>query len=203
MQSRVRMTTLNLPSRLSLRTVFQDLAAIAELKGTNAQTRKREKLKKLLVSAVDFEPKFLIRFLEKQLRIGVKLHTVMVALAWTFTFSPVDNNLENETLNNEKLKRGILDRGVTEEFLRAISQVKCKPDVRRDKRTSPSLLADSLQKMDLAIKQAYSQIPNMGFLVYWLLLGANSTDLRTHCVICPGVPVSPMLAKPTKGIRIL
>lgn len=205
-ESRVRMTTLSLPCRLALKTVFFDLGAIAELKGANAQSRKREKVKKLLVSAIDLEPKFIIRFLEKQLRIGVKLQAVLVALAWAFTYTPPQNRLDDEELNNVHIRNGILKNGVTEDFLEKFSRVQCTSDIRLVRITSHGSgsganLADRLTMMEAAIKQAYSQVPNLAFVLFWLLLGADAERLSKECVICPGVPVAPMLAKPTKGMR--
>lgn len=53
--------------------------------------------------------------------------------------------------------------------------------------------------MELAIRDAYSQVANLGYLVYYLLLGCDAEQIKEKIVICPGVPIAPMLAKPTKG----
>jgi len=50
------------------------------------------------------------------------------------------------------------------------------------------------------VKQVYSELPNYDVLVPALLSGGLAGALDA-CALTPGVPVSPMLAKPTRGVR--
>eukprot|EP01053_Blabericola_migrator_P000467 Blabericola_migrator_1__466@NODE_1112_length_5403_cov_99_872939_g711_i1_p1_GENE_NODE_1112_length_5403_cov_99_872939_g711_i1NODE_1112_length_5403_cov_99_872939_g711_i1_p1_ORF_typecomplete_len842_score178_39DNA_ligase_A_M/PF01068_21/4e58DNA_ligase_A_N/PF04675_14/4_2e33DNA_ligase_A_N/PF04675_14/4_9e03DNA_ligase_A_C/PF04679_15/7_2e29RNA_ligase/PF09414_10/0_0016mRNA_cap_enzyme/PF01331_19/0_008_NODE_1112_length_5403_cov_99_872939_g711_i1152540 len=194
--SRSTMSLLFVPNRLTIRGVFQEMRAIAETKGNNAQTRKRDKIKKLLVSAVKTEPKFIVRFLEKNLRTGVKSMSVLSALAFAFVLSP-----PAKTEVSAELKRGLLKCEIDNAFVDHCSKIKVCADVRqRRPRKSPSTLEAEMEDMEQAVRQAYSQVPNIAYVVYHLLCGLTPDELRSQCVICPGVPVSPMLAKPTKGL---
>ena len=50
----------------------------------------------------------------------------------------------------------------------------------------------------IAVKRAFSECPNYGILVH-ALLSQPIYKLYSMCRLTPGVPVAPMLAKPTKG----
>ncbi|AOA63434.1 GQ67_04253T0 [Komagataella phaffii] len=60
---------------------------------------------------------------------------------------------------------------------------------------SPQELVDAEE----AIKKAFSQIPNYEIIVDEALKYGIS-NLATHCTLKPGIPLKPMLAKPTKSI---
>lgn len=199
MQSKLSTSLLMTPPRLSLRVVYDELRAVSEAKGANAQQRKREKIKKLLVAAVGEEPKFIIRFLEKRLGIGIKSAAVLDAMAMAFVMTPPD--VDKNPTPPEKLKDSLLEAQLSDDFSNFFSKYECISDVRH--RKSPPTqdqLSASLQKMELAIRTAYSQVPNLFYVMYFLLIGSDADKLLKRCVICPGIPVLPMLAKPTKSL---
>lgn len=194
--SRSGMSLLFVPSRLTIRGVFTGMKTVAEIKGNNAQIRKRDQVKKMLVGAVKNEPKFVIRFLEKNLRTGVKSMSVLSALAFAFILSPPERSEISPTF-----KQTLLKCDISKEFLTHCAKIKVTPDVRlTSKKAATAALEAEMQEMEQAIRQAYSQVPHIGYVIYHLLCGLTAHELREQCVICPGVPVSPMLAKPTKGL---
>merc|ERR1719265_3056551 len=54
--------------------------------------------------------------------------------------------------------------------------------------------------MEAAVKQAYCELPNFDRLIGALRDGRDGTNLHESCGITIGIPVKPMLAKPSKGI---
>jgi len=54
--------------------------------------------------------------------------------------------------------------------------------------------------MEGAVKQAFSEMPNFDKLIAALMEGRDGSNLLEICHISLGVPVKPMLAKPSKGI---
>jgi len=65
---------------------------------------------------------------------------------------------------------------------------------------SMEALNGELQAMLDAVKQAFSEVPNWNLLTDALMGGHSSSTLPQVCHISLGIPVKPMLAKPTKGI---
>ncbi|OSD03402.1 ATP-dependent DNA ligase [Trametes coccinea BRFM310] len=68
-----------------------------------------------------------------------------------------------------------------------------------NKRVSKDKLAARLEEAASIIKQVYSELPNYD-LVIPALLDVGIDRLREVCKLTPGVPLKPMLAKPTKAI---
>jgi len=60
-------------------------------------------------------------------------------------------------------------------------------------------LADRLDKAVNLVKQVYSECPSYDQLVP-AMLEHGLAELATHCHFVPGVPIMPMLAKPTTGV---
>merc|ERR1719265_2540195 len=54
--------------------------------------------------------------------------------------------------------------------------------------------------MEAAVKQAYCELPNFDRLIAALREGRDGSNLAEACHITIGIPVKPMLAKPSKGI---
>ncbi|KAG1862265.1 ATP-dependent DNA ligase [Suillus subluteus] len=67
------------------------------------------------------------------------------------------------------------------------------------KRWSKEKLASRLEEGASVMKSVYSELPTYE-LVIPALLTHGLSGLRTHCKLTPGVPLKPMLAKPTKAI---
>ena len=58
--------------------------------------------------------------------------------------------------------------------------------------------------MESSIKQAFCEFPDYGAVINYLLgYGDQHHLLKDNCHIRVGIPVKPMLAKPTKGVQIV
>lgn len=170
-KSRSTQPTMFKPKPLTVRGVHQGLMAIATVTGGGAQGRKVDGIKKLLSAAdasgsgkVDIgkdkggpsEAKFIVRFLEGKLRLGLAERTVLVSLA-------------QAVVCHEAERKG----GV------------------------PSTA--ELEKGESMLKTVYSELPSYDVIVP-ALLEHGIDKLRDEVKLRPGVPLKPMLAKPTKAI---
>lgn len=162
------------PPKLTIAKVFAEMQSIAATFGKGGQNEKKDKIKKMLAASRDAEAKYIVRMLQAKLRIGIATPTVMQALACAFCLSPPAGVLGAE---------------------KAISEIR---------KTKPCLSFDQLDSrmaaMIAAVKQAYCECPNFDKVLGALLSGYDHTNLHTQCHICLGVPVKPMLAKPSKGL---
>lgn len=197
-ENKVSLKTLSTPERLSLRRVYGDFKKIAEVKGANAQSRKKDHILRLLVSAINEEPKYIVRFLQQHLRIGMNVPSLLSSLAFTFCLSPPRGA-------NSDLVRKCVDafahEGVpVDQLAITFRDIVVEPDVRRKKELVSSDLLPKLTSMELSLRKAYCQVPNIGLVLTHLLGGASEEDLADKCCIRPGVPVHPMLAKPSKSL---
>lgn len=126
---------------------------IANCKGNSADKEKESILIKLLFDSKGEETKYIIRWINKNLKIGVAEATMQSSLARAFA-----------SLNNVK----------DEEYFETI------------------------------IKRCVCEYPNYDKILESLLkVGKDIDQLLDICKITPGVPVKPMLAKPTKEISII
>lgn len=170
-KSRSTQPTMFKPKPLTIRGVHQGLMNIATVTGSGAQGRKVDGIKKLLSAAdsqgprkVDItkdkggpsEAKFIIRFLEGKLRLGLAEKTVLVSLAQAVVCHEAD--------------------------------VKGKV---------PS--TSEMEKGESILKTVYSELPSYDVIIP-AILEHGLMNLRDNCKLRPGVPLKPMLAKPTKAI---
>ncbi|CZR41216.1 uncharacterized protein FPRO_10805 [Fusarium proliferatum ET1] len=170
-KSRSTQRTMFKPKALTIRGVHQGLMNIATVTGNGAQGRKVDGIKKLLAAAdanstgkVDItkdkggpsEAKFIIRFLEGKLRLGLAERTVLVSLAQAIVAHEADAN----------------------------GKVPSTSD---------------LEKGESILKTVYSELPSYDVIVP-AMLEHGIMKLRENCKLRPGVPLKPMLAKPTKAI---
>ncbi|KAJ4116276.1 ATP-dependent DNA ligase Cdc17 [Fusarium equiseti] len=170
-KSRSTQRTMFKPKPLTVKGVHQGLMNIATVAGNGAQGRKVDGIKKLLAAAdanstgkVDItkdkggpsEAKFIIRFLEGKLRLGLAERTVLVSLA-------------QAVVGHEADAKG----------------------------KAPST-AD-LEKGESILKTVYSELPSYDVIIP-AVLEHGIMKLRENCKLRPGVPLKPMLAKPTKAI---
>lgn len=175
-KSRSNQPTMFQPKALTIRGVHEGLLGIAMVQGHGAQDKKVSGIKKLLSAAdaavagkgnkgIDItknrggpsEAKFIIRFLEGKLRLGLAEKTVLVALAHAMAM-------------HEAATKG-------------------------EKSPSSDKLADAESKL----KTVYSELPAYEVIIP-AMLEHGLSNLRDVCKLQPGIPIKPMLAKPTKSI---
>ncbi|KAK5577110.1 hypothetical protein RB653_002048 [Dictyostelium firmibasis] len=90
--SRSTQTLMGKPTPLTIQSVFKTFQQIADLSGTGGQQKKKDLIKKLLVSCKDCETLYIIRSLQGKLRIGLAERSVLMALAKSvFVTPPVEN----------------------------------------------------------------------------------------------------------------
>ncbi|KAI0844165.1 ATP-dependent DNA ligase [Daldinia vernicosa] len=171
-KSRSTQPTMFKPKPLTIRGVHKGLMDIATtLVGNGAQGRKVDGIKKLLSSAdahstgkVDIykdkggpsEAKYLIRFLEGKLRLGLAEKTVIVAIAQAM-------------ICHEASQKGRV----------------------------PS--AKEIEEAEATLKTVYSELPSWDVIIPTMIKN-GIMRLKETCKLRPGVPLKPMLAKPTKAI---
>jgi DNA ligase-1 len=175
-KSRSNQPTMFKPKALTVRGVHEGLLGIAKVQGHGSQDKKISGIKKLLSAAdaatagkggkgVDItkdkggpsEAKFLVRFLEGKLRLGLAERTVLVALA-------------QAVVAHEAGLKG---------------------------KKAPS--AEELAEGEDMLKTVYSELPSYEVVIP-AMLEHGISKLRDVCKLQPGVPLKPMLAKPTKSI---
>lgn len=170
-KSRSTQPTMFKPKPLTVQGVHKGLMSIAMLTGNGAQGRKVDAIKKLLSAAdahgtgkVDInkdkggpsEAKYLVRFLEGKLRLGLADKTVIVSLAQAM-------------ICHEAEQKGKV----------------------------PSTA--EMEKAEAILKTVYSELPSYDVIIP-AMLESGILNLRDTCKLRPGVPLKPMLAKPTKAI---
>lgn len=175
-KSRSNQPTMFKPKPLTIRAVHDGLLGIAKVQGHGAQDKKVSGIKKLLSAAdtaiagkgtkgVDItkdkggpsESKYIVRFLEGKLRLGLAEKTVLVALA-------------QAVVAHEAAVKG-------------------------EKAPSTEKLAHG----EAVLKSVYSELPAYEVLIP-AMLEHGIFKLPEVCKLHPGVPIKPMLAKPTKSI---
>ena len=175
-KSRSNQPTMFKPKALTVRGVHEGLLGIAKVQGHGAQDKKVSGIKKLLSAAdaetagkgskgIDItknkggpsEAKYIVRFLEGKLRLGLAEKTVLVALAQAV----------------------------------AMHEAAAKGD------KAPS--ADKLAEAESTLKTVYSELPAYEVIIP-AMLEHGLSKLGDVCKLQPGIPIKPMLAKPTKSV---
>lgn len=156
--------------------VFREIAAIV---GNSSQNHKIDLIKGLLVKVQDpSETKYIIRGLQGKLRIGLAETTVLISLAHAFSFTIPASIQDDEEADDD----GDENKNVN------VFKDESVPVEKR------------LEAAVNIVKQAYSEVPSYDALLD-AALRVPLTKLNKACVMKPGVPVFPMLAKPTKSIQ--
>lgn len=200
---------------------------IAKTEGQKSQDRKIGIIKKMLVACQDNEAKYLIRALQGKLRIGLAEQTVLVAIAQAFILTPPiavkrimkqDKRAvgEAEAEAEESKEQPDSDE---EEYVVPASycsyvslililfgsrNVHCslpEPPLAQELREGVANRMTNEAQIELGValvKQAFSECPNYNKLVDAMLREPVYRLYRT-CRLTPGIPVAPMLAKPTKS----
>ncbi|CAG8960035.1 hypothetical protein HYFRA_00013223 [Hymenoscyphus fraxineus] len=172
-KSRAKQPTMFKPKPLTIRGVHKGLIGIATTSGAGAQGRKVDGIKKMLAAAdshnsgkIDItvdnggasEAKFIVRFLEGKLRLGLAERTVLVSLAQAMVCHEVEAKGEGKIPTTEQLAKG-----------------------------------------EQILKQVFSNLPSYDVIIP-AMLDHGIFNLAENCKLQPGVPLKPMLAKPTKSI---
>ncbi|KAG9236863.1 hypothetical protein BJ875DRAFT_202190 [Amylocarpus encephaloides] len=171
-KSRSNQPTMFKPKALTVRAVHQGLLNIATISGDKAQSRKVDGIKKLLAAAdghsskVDItenkggasEAKFIVRFLEGKLRLGLAEKTVLVSLGQAMVCHEIEAKGSGKVPSTEQLAKG-----------------------------------------EAILKQVFSNLPSYDVIIP-AMLDHGIFNLAENCKLQPGIPLKPMLAKPTKAI---
>jgi DNA ligase-1 len=170
--SRAAQKMLGMPPKLLIEKVFAEMKAIATAHGKDCGKLKKDKIKKMLVSCRAVEAKYIVRMLQSKMRIGINVPTLLEALAYSFVLT-------------KPSWKGAAPVG----------------DIRKaGKAPSLEALNEEMQSMLEAVKQAFCEVPNFSLVTDALFAGHTSKTLSEACHISLGIPVKPMLAKPSKGI---
>lgn len=176
------------PKPLTAQGVLQVFREIASISGSSSQKLKVDKIKKLLVAVQDSaETKYIIRGLQGKLRIGLAQSTVLVALAHALIMTIPSTVVVGE--ESESGEDGVDDG----------EDIQYNP-------ISAALTDDSLpveKTLEAAanmVRKVYSEVPSYDALLD-AALKVPLVNLHDGCHFQPGIPVEPMLAKPTKSIQ--
>lgn len=193
-KSRSTQPTMFKPKALTIRDVHKGLMTIATMTGNGAQGRKVDSIKKLLSAAdagstgkVDItkdkggpsEAKYLIRFLEGKLRLGLAERTVIVSLAQAMVAHEAAK--KDQVPSTSDIEKG-------EAILKTVYRSVSLP------RSLPTPMPTSMPTLTI-----YSELPSYDVIIP-AMVEHGILNLREHCKLRPGVPLKPMLAKPTKAI---
>jgi len=171
------------PKPLTIQEVLTVFRQISITSGTQSQKWKVDKIKGLLVRANEGPGiKYIIRGLQGKLRIGLAQSTVLISLAHAMTLSLQRKSYKSQPGINE-------DYSYDNDFSKKYNKF--------------NLIEVDDRKLESAVdivKKAYSETSSYDKLVN-TLLKVGLEGLGEHCTLTPGMPVEPMLAKPTKSLQ--
>jgi DNA ligase-1 len=175
-KSRSNQPTMFKPKALTVRGVHAGLLGIAKVQGHGSQDKKISGIKKLLSAAdadatgkggkgIDItenkggpsEAKYIVRFLEGKLRLGLAEKTVLVAVSRAILAHEAESS-GNKMPSTEQMVAG-----------------------------------------ENIFKSVYSELPAYEVIIP-AMLEHGLSKLPEICKLQPGIPIKPMLAKPTKSI---
>ncbi|KAI4946111.1 hypothetical protein J4E91_007554 [Alternaria rosae] len=171
-KSRSKQPTMFKPKALTIEGVRKGLMGIATVEGQGAQGRKVDGIKKLL-SAADAHNSGKQVDIEKD------------------KGGPSEAKFIVRTLEG-KLRLGLAERTVVV----AVAQAMIFHEMSKEGKT-PS--TEDLAKAEATLKTVYSELPSYEVIIP-AMLEHGIMNLRENCRLQPGVPLKPMLAKPTKSI---
>ncbi|CAB9520408.1 DNA ligase 1 [Seminavis robusta] len=171
---------------LTCHEVLQTLKRIAQTSGKDSQKIKTDSIKKMLVKVTqgkESQAKFIIRALQGRLRIGLAESTVLKSLAHALALSvPPKAKDAMKAIKGES----------NEDYPSEVKEYLLKKSA-KDKKGMLAAAED-------IIKKAYSEVPSFDKLVE-AALTVPLQELHKECTLTPGIPVVPMLAKPTKSVQ--
>ena len=173
-KSRSNQPTMFKPKPLTIRGVHEGLMKIATTEGQGAQGRKVDGIKKLLSSADTSLPKGQSVDITKDKGGPSEAKFIIRALEGKMRLGLADKNLQV-----------------------ALAHAMVAHAVSQDGKSVPS--EAELKKGEETFKAVYNELPSYEVIVPALLKG-GIWKLRETCKLQPGVPLKPMLAKPTKSL---
>ncbi len=159
------------PKTLTVKDVHEGLLMIAKESGNKSQDKKVGKMQQMLSCCIGEEAKYLSRALQGKLRIGLAEQSILISLAHALILTPPSDLSEDERM----------------------------VDLRSTK-ISDNDVALKLEEAVKIIKRAYSELPCYDEMIP-VVLKEGISNLPNYCKPRPGIPLRPMLAKPTKGVR--
>ena len=218
------------PKPLTASHVLEQFRLITKTKGEKAQGRKVDIIKAVMIKCLGEEAKYIVRGLQGKLRIGTASMTVLVSLAHAFARLQAAPSATDGALAKafaaageevEEVDTGIAmsdndsaddvtghNNGTSSEeldadskLLKLIDSIMIKEPAEAKKLRLGKHSRDERDDLAvIAVKRAFSECPNYGMLCQSLLT-APLHQLYKTCRLVEGVPVSPMLAKPTKALQ--
>jgi len=174
-KSQQRTLSFTKPVPVTVSQVHNTLRQIAYTKGHASQQQKVGLMQQLLVSAVDpAETKYAVRALQGKLRIGLAQSTVLISLAHALALTGA----------------GVPETEMEEDAPEEVQQYM----------DAKLAVEKRLEAAVAIVKKAYSEVPSYDALVQ----AAFEVPLQSFhmaCTLKPGIPIAPMLAKPTKSIQ--
>lgn len=159
---------------LCFKDVFSTFQRISKMSGNASMQEKETTIVKLLQDSDNTEAKFIVRWLLRNMRTGVAEKTILSALSRAICYTPPNLMRTPKQVLNMKKKIGEGD------------------------------FNELCAKVEFSIKEATCECPNFGQIVEQLLLvGTDCEALREQCHLQVGIPLKPMLAKPTKGVNVV
>ncbi|CAI5466458.1 unnamed protein product [Closterium sp. Yama58-4] len=204
------------PAPLTCHKVFEAFRFIAKESGSQSVEKKRARIKQLLVSARQQEPQFIVRLLQGKMRIGLAEQTVLAALAQAavmhedFREGAGGAGDDKEGGNKDGVggkagdgasvaMEGGGDAGMEGEGEGKGPGQEGQGKEVLSKREKLARLPGRLEEAVRIMKHAYSVLPVYDQVVPSLLKD-GIWAVPQACQFTLGVPVGPMLAKPTRGI---
>lgn len=180
------------PKALTAQHVLGTFRQIANIAGASSQKLKVQLIQKLLVASTDpAETKYIIRGLQGKLRIGLAQSTVLTSLAHALSFTvPATVTVTTATGTPKKEDDDDDDEADTTAEDKNIHVFE----------DTSAAIEKRLEAAVNIVKQVYSEVPSYDALLD-AALKVPLVALHDTCSFQPGIPVVPMLAKPTKSIQ--
>lgn len=186
------------PKALTANNVLKTFREIANIAGSKSQQLKVNLIKKMLVAAQEpVEAKYIIRGLQGKLRIGLAQSTVLISLAHSMAFT-LPSTVEETTIVKNTSFIGKKDDDDDDDEQAEIDTGDDKNVQVFQDDSAP--IEKRLEAAVNIVKQVYSEVPSYDALLD-AALKVPLVALHEACSFQPGIPVVPMLAKPTKSIQ--
>ncbi|KAF7703809.1 DNA ligase 1 [Cucumispora dikerogammari] len=187
---------------------LKDICKASGLEANKAKTHLIFECIKRTVSGI--ERKYLFRFLEGNLKIGLALQTLLVCVSNIFSekscvfFKP--QNIENEktregfsSQNNEREKTEEVTKKLKSEKESEKQKDKNKTQEKQNEKEESNEKDSHKKENEEVVKTAYNRTLSFELLID-SLINYGLSDLLKHCNVTPGIPLKPMLARACKGV---